>query len=158
MRYAASQLPDALHLLRLVQLSEHHLTFTRAFHDASFQFFVAPAQRIAGFDEVGDVGRRSEPARNFSVRRPHRYRTHLEPAERAIRTMKPCIDIENAAVRQRVLPGAYQNIAIRFMDHLLPTRSEMLFRRGAGVRLPLRIEGGAPALGAAGPYQLRKCF
>src|SRR4051794_26936597 len=100
MRHATSQLPDALHLLRFVQLTKHHLTFTRALHDACFQFFVAPPQRIAGLDEVGDVGRRSEPARNLSVRRPHRYRTHLEPAERAIRTMKPSIDIENAAVRQ----------------------------------------------------------
>src|SRR3954471_23725211 len=127
MRYAASQLPDALHLLRLVQLSEHHLTFTRAFHDASFQFFVAPAQRIAGLDKVGDVGRRSEPARNSSVRRPHRHRTPLDPAQRSIRSRKARSDIENAAVRQRVLPGAYQTIAIRFMDHLLPTRSEMLF-------------------------------
>src|SRR6476620_9987059 len=100
MRYAASQLPDALHLLRLVQLSEHHPTFTRAFHDASFQFFVAPAQRIAGLDKVGDAGRRSEPARNSSVRRPIGYRTHLERAERAMRTMNARIDIENAAVRQ----------------------------------------------------------
>src|SRR3954465_14197651 len=44
------------------------------------------------------------------------------------------------------------------MDHLLPARSEMLFRRGAGIRLPLRIEVVAPAVGAAGPYQLRQCF
>src|SRR3954471_1840021 len=44
------------------------------------------------------------------------------------------------------------------MDHRLPTRSEMLFHRGAGVRLPLRIEVVASTVGTTGPYQLRQRF
>ena len=93
MRHAAGQLTDTFHLLRLMKLTKRYLTFTRALDDTRFQFLITSSERIASLDEVSDVGRRTEPAVNFFVWCPHRYRTHFEPAVRAVRTTKARVDI-----------------------------------------------------------------
>ena len=155
-RDAASQLADAFHLLRLVKLLENNFPLARAFGNDAL-----PTRHCFGVS-VSRASTRSvisvavpNHRDNLAVRRPHRDRAQFEPAIGTVGPAKTSIvrrrHRRSPATASRPIP---RHVAIRLMNGLKPSPSEMLFHGSAGVGLPLRIEVVAFSIGAGGPDQL----